>query len=445
MPAEAQMLRPATVRQVGDLVVGAAELERKDWLLVLALQQHFGPQPRRQARMGRVATRCYIVDARLENALDIGLGHEPAGTGPGLTAASLVPSRSTAALRSCSFVTSFRSACERSTHALHGQLRRPFRRRCRLRRVQIPRDAPREHARRRLLAGRSEFVLQFVASLLRAPQHSRMPRVDAEHLRIACTGAWCGVSSVALPANRDRQSRRQAALRWPRNSSGPPGRPFLVNHLRTKVADRNAPVYLLTSRREPFMSESPTAHEPGRKFGLAGFGQRQDVMASPALLLHRTPHNRRRTAAVRCASTSMPHRNPSRASSIGTVGCAWRRQIHHRMRRRPLCHRFPVRDRTPPPRADPARRRRARAQRHQPGQNTLRSARRRECRSTVSAHRNRHRMEWHCAGATGRTAIRSMRAAPGAADGSCLASAQCRTFEHLGGAGLSTCVAGRAP
>src|SRR6185369_5718059 len=63
--------------KIGDLVVGAAQLEGKNRLQVFALQQHFRAQTSRQPRhaVERRFDR-YIVDTRLEDALDIGFTHE---------------------------------------------------------------------------------------------------------------------------------------------------------------------------------------------------------------------------------------------------------------------------------------------------------------------------------------------------------------------------------
>src|SRR5688500_15020617 len=64
------------VRQVRDAVVGAAQLEGKHGLEILALVQHAVAEPPRQAR--RLLERGFdgdLVDARLENAFDVAFLH----------------------------------------------------------------------------------------------------------------------------------------------------------------------------------------------------------------------------------------------------------------------------------------------------------------------------------------------------------------------------------
>src|SRR6185312_12944425 len=64
------------LREMRDLVVGAAQLEREDRLQVLALEQNARAEPLREPwrRIERRFDR-YVVNARLENAFDIGTGH----------------------------------------------------------------------------------------------------------------------------------------------------------------------------------------------------------------------------------------------------------------------------------------------------------------------------------------------------------------------------------
>ena len=69
------------LREVRDLVVRAAQLEREDRLQVLALEQDAVAEPPRQARR-RLEWRLDrdVVDARLEDAFDVALLHgNPAG------------------------------------------------------------------------------------------------------------------------------------------------------------------------------------------------------------------------------------------------------------------------------------------------------------------------------------------------------------------------------
>jgi hypothetical protein len=71
------------LRQAGDLVVGAADLERKHRLQVLALQQHGPVEPGRQAaqRIKRGLLR-HVIDAGGEDAAD-GVLHQNVGRGVG--------------------------------------------------------------------------------------------------------------------------------------------------------------------------------------------------------------------------------------------------------------------------------------------------------------------------------------------------------------------------
>ncbi len=68
------------VGEVGDLVVGAAQLEREDRLQVLALEQDAVAEAPRQPR-GRLEGRLDgdVVDARLEDAFDVALLHGKPG------------------------------------------------------------------------------------------------------------------------------------------------------------------------------------------------------------------------------------------------------------------------------------------------------------------------------------------------------------------------------
>jgi hypothetical protein len=63
-------------REVRDLVVGAAQLERKHRLQVFALEQHFVADAAREARRG-IERRFHrdVIDAGLEDALDVVVGH----------------------------------------------------------------------------------------------------------------------------------------------------------------------------------------------------------------------------------------------------------------------------------------------------------------------------------------------------------------------------------
>ena len=64
--------------QVSDAVVGAAQLEREHRLQVLALEQHAVPEPAREpCRKLEGRFDGDVVDARLENSLDVGTRHPP--------------------------------------------------------------------------------------------------------------------------------------------------------------------------------------------------------------------------------------------------------------------------------------------------------------------------------------------------------------------------------
>jgi hypothetical protein len=78
LPAEAVITPRCALGRasLGDLVVGAAQLEREHRLQILALEQDAVAEARRQLRRlvdGRLDRD--IVDARLEDALDVGLRH----------------------------------------------------------------------------------------------------------------------------------------------------------------------------------------------------------------------------------------------------------------------------------------------------------------------------------------------------------------------------------
>ena len=66
--------------QAGELVVGAAQLEREDRLQILALQEDLVADP--GGELGCQGQRClqgHVVDAGLQDAFDVAVGHQEVG------------------------------------------------------------------------------------------------------------------------------------------------------------------------------------------------------------------------------------------------------------------------------------------------------------------------------------------------------------------------------